>query len=67
MIIGGNHHMDISTFPFRAKFNKSRVDEDNFASMGIKIGNDTWIGYDAIILDGANIGTGGRLLEQERL
>ena len=58
IIIGGNHHMDISTYIFRVAFKKSRTDEDNFPPRGIKIGNDVWIGYGAIILDGANIGTG---------
>lgn len=50
--------MDISTYIFHVAFKKSRTDEDNFPSIGIKIGNDVWIGYWAIILDGANIGTG---------
>lgn len=58
IIIGGNHHVDVTTYIFRVAFKKSRTDEDNFPPRGIKIGNDVWIGYGAIILDGANIGTG---------
>lgn len=58
IIIGGNHHMDISTYIFRVAFKGTRVDEDNFPPRGIIIGNDVWVGYGAIILDGSNIGTG---------
>ena len=50
--------MDISTYIFRVTFKQSRADEDNSPPIGIEIGNDVWIGYGAIILDGANIGTG---------
>lgn len=34
------------------------TDKGNFPPIGIKIGNDVWIGYGAIIIDGANIATG---------
>lgn len=58
MIIGGNHHTDVSTYPFRGKFKGELVENDNFAPRPIRIGHDVWIGYGAIILDGSNIGTG---------
>lgn len=58
MIIGGNHHNDLSTFPFRTLFLKYPVENDNSPPIGIKIGHDVWIGYGAILLDGVDIGTG---------
>ena len=58
ILIGGNHHSDISTFPFKTLFMKYPIESDNFAPKGIKIGHDVWIGYGSIILDGSNIGTG---------
>lgn len=58
IIIGGNHHTDVTTFPFKALFMQYPVETDNFPPKGINIGHDVWIGYGSIILDGANIGTG---------
>lgn len=58
IIIGGNHHTDVTTYPFRVKFHGRPVENDNFLPRSVKIGHDVWIGYGAIILDGANIGTG---------
>ena len=58
IIIGGNHHSDVTTYPFRNRFQGTLIENDNFAPRPVKIGHDVWIGYGAIILDGANIGTG---------
>ena len=58
IIIGGNHHTDITTYPFRVKFGGALGEEDNIPPRRVLIGHDVWIGYGAIILDGANIGTG---------
>lgn len=58
MIIGGNHHMDITTYNFRYKFENYPGESDNFPPRTLKIGHDVWIGYGAIVLDGANIETG---------
>lgn len=58
IIIGGNHHTDVTTYPFRAKFQGELVENDNFLPRPVKIGHDVWIGYGAIILDGVDIGTG---------
>lgn len=56
IIIGGHHHMDITTYPMKATFKKDPA--DGFSAKGIIIGNDVWIGRDVIILDGVKIGNG---------
>ena len=58
MIIGGNHHTDVTTYLFKGRFRGELVENDNFLPRSIKIGHDVWIGYGAMIMDGANIGTG---------
>lgn len=58
MIMGGNHHRGITTFPFKALRLGMDVSEDNLRSNGIEIGNDCWIGQGVVILDGVKISTG---------
>lgn len=58
VIMGGNHHMDITTFPFKARLMLNKTSLDNQPIKGIEIGNDCWIGLNAIILDGVSVGTG---------
>jgi virginiamycin A acetyltransferase len=58
VVIGGNHHKGILTYPIKNKFSDLMVDDDNIPSKGVTIGNDVWIGLGALILDGVNIGTG---------
>lgn len=58
IIVGGNHHTDITTYPFKVRFKELKVEEDNVLPRPVKIGNDVWIGYGTILLDGANIGNG---------
>lgn len=50
--------MDITTYNFRYMFENYPGEKDNLPPRTVKIGNDVWIGYGAIILDGANIETG---------
>lgn len=61
IFLGGNHRVDwVTTYPLaeifrdcgleRAMFRRSRGD--------VRIGNDVWIGYGAIILSGVKIGNG---------
>lgn len=58
VIIGGEHHRGLTTFPFKAKVLNEKINNDNFPPKGIRIGHDVWIGNDVTILDGVNIGTG---------
>jgi virginiamycin A acetyltransferase len=59
---GGNHRIDgISTFPFpifeawRGKW----AGEMDFPTRGdTRVGNDVWIGYDALVMPGVTIGDG---------
>lgn len=58
--LGGNHRMDwITMYPFPAKFDWAKEYREYQVSKGdIKIGNDVWIGADAVILSGVTIGDG---------
>lgn len=61
IFVGGNHRPDwISTFPFRVKFDLSQKYEDGqpYSKGDVIIGNDVWIGYNALILSGVKIGHG---------
>ena len=59
-----NHTMQsLSTYPFPIFFNHWDLDKKDVASAwdnkgDIVIGNDVWIGYEAVILSGVNIGDG---------
>ena len=56
-ILGGNHIMTrISTFPFEAYI--FREGDDSQSKGGIVVGDDVWIGMNAIILSGVSIGQG---------
>lgn len=58
LIIGGNHHTGITTFPLKARFLKYETQLDNKPAKGIAIGSDCWLGFNATVLDGVNIGDG---------
>jgi len=58
---GGNHNSHwISTYPFRIMFGLDGALEDGLPSSRgpVRIGNDVWIGRDALILSGVSIGDG---------
>lgn len=58
---GGNHHPEwASTYPFRIRFQlPGALADGQPASRGpIIVGNDVWIGQDALILSGVSIGDG---------
>lgn len=60
-LIGGNHRTDwTSTYPFRVMLDLPGAFEDGMpASRGpIIIGNDVWIGRNAMILSGVTVGNG---------
>lgn len=47
-----------STYPFRTIFQRPKVNLDAVSRGRVTIGNDVWIGYNAIILSGVTIGDG---------
>lgn len=58
---GGNHNLHwVSTYPFRIMFGLDGALEDGLPSSRgpVRIGNDVWIGRDALILSGVSIGDG---------
>ena len=60
-ITGGIHPTDwVSTFPFRASWRMQGAIEDGMPSTkgDIQVGNDVWIGTDAMIMSGVEIGDG---------
>jgi acetyltransferase-like isoleucine patch superfamily enzyme len=61
IVAKGNHPIDLpSTFPFRTLVFSQMRGLENFDATGapVGIGHDVWIGQNAIILAGVNIGTG---------
>ena len=60
ILLGGNHRGDwITTFPFNVIFEEFRYIEGHPSSNGdVIIGNDVWIGLNALILSGVTIGDG---------
>jgi acetyltransferase-like isoleucine patch superfamily enzyme len=60
ILLAGEHHSDwISTYPFDAYFPDFRSAIPSERSKGgVEIGNDVWIGYNALILSGVSIGSG---------
>ncbi len=64
MFTSGNHKMSsLSTYPFPLFFEEWRLDKENVTEAwdnqgDIVIGNDVWIGYEAVIMQGVKIGDG---------
>lgn len=60
IMLGGSHRTDwVSSYPFPAFFEQADQNKDFAPSKGAtKIGNDVWIGMDALILPGITIGDG---------
>jgi virginiamycin A acetyltransferase len=64
LFTGGNHSLkSLSTYPFPVFPEEWGLDEWNVARAwdnngDIVIGNDVWIGYEAVIMQGVNIGDG---------
>lgn len=58
--LGGNHRVDwITTYPFNVLNNKAKNFSGHPSTKGdVIIGNDVWIGQEALILSGVNIGDG---------
>jgi hypothetical protein len=60
VLLGGGHHMDVSTYPFRSKFLGIREDAE-LSKGGVTIGNDVWIGENVFVRDNTKIGDGAVL------
>lgn len=60
ILLGGEHQKNwITTYPFDRKyFNDKSLPHSSFAKGDVIIGNDVWVGTDALILSGATIGNG---------
>jgi acetyltransferase-like isoleucine patch superfamily enzyme len=60
VILGGNHSIDwVTTYPFNNLFPEFDHIPDSKPSKGnVVIGNDVWIGQNALILSGVRIGDG---------
>lgn len=60
ILLGGEHRPEwISTFPFDRKYFIDRqLPHSSFAKGDVVIGSDVWIGHDALILSGTEIGDG---------
>ncbi|MEN6412403.1 MAG: CatB-related O-acetyltransferase [Veillonellales bacterium] len=64
LFTSANHTLkSLSTYPFPIFFEEWELDKKDVASAwdnkgDIVIGNDVWIGYEAVILSGVNIGNG---------
>lgn len=58
---GGNHRTDwVSTYPFRIRYGLEGANHDGHPTTkgDVDIGNDVWIGQEALILSGVTIGDG---------
>ena len=62
-MLGGEHRLDwVTTYPFSALFEKARRFRGHPRGKGdIIIGNDVWIGKDALILSRVTIGSGAAI------
>jgi virginiamycin A acetyltransferase len=60
ILLGGEHRTDwVCTYPFNELFDDAREFQGHPHTKGdVKIGNDVWIGYGALILSGVSIGNG---------
>lgn len=60
IFLGGEHRVDwVTTYPFNIKWESAKNFSGHPSTKGdVIIGNDVWIGFEAIILSGVNIGDG---------
>lgn len=59
ILLGGEHHIDfVSTYPFGQFFGVGDRNAHEWSRGDVIIGNDVWIGEDALILSGTRIGDG---------
>jgi len=60
ILVGSEHCIDwVSTYPFRILFERAKTLSSPSRTKGdVVIGNDVWIGMDALLLSGVTIGNG---------
>jgi len=60
ILLGGEHHMEyVTTYPFSLLLNEARnLPGYPYSKGDVIIGNDVWVGQDAMILSGIRIGDG---------
>ena len=59
ILLGGEHRSDwISTYPFPALWEDKPIEGHRKSKGAVVIGNDVWIGQNALILSGVTIGDG---------
>lgn len=60
ILLGGEHHIEyITTYPFSLLLDEARhLPGYPYNKGDVTIGNDVWIGQDAMILSGVNVGDG---------
>ena len=59
ILLGGEHRIDfISTYPFGQFFGTGDKNAHEWSRGDVFIGNDVWIGHEALILSGTHIGDG---------
>lgn len=58
-LLGANHNTDLlMTFPIDTLITKTNIQNDTVSKGNIEIGDDVWIGTEALIMSGAKIGKG---------
>jgi acetyltransferase-like isoleucine patch superfamily enzyme len=60
ILLGGEHHVEyVTTYPFSLSLNEAKnLSGYPYGKGNVIIGNDVWIGQDAMILSGVRIGDG---------
>lgn len=59
IFLGGNHHPEwVTTFPFGALWPEHEHPQQPYSRGDVVIGNDVWIGREAMIMSGVTIGDG---------
>ena len=59
IIASGEHNYKaVSSFPFYAHYLKKNIEKDTYTKGEVNIGNDVWVGANAVILSGVKVGDG---------
>lgn len=59
VFLGGNHHAEwVSQYPLASKLGLPGAIDDAWNRGDVVLGNDVWVGHDAMILSGVTVGDG---------
>lgn len=58
VVLGGEHHRGITTFPFKSKVLGFDVSKDNNSIKPVIVEHDCWIGWNVTLLEGVTVRTG---------